>query len=150
MEIKSISQKIFRTKSSNISETNCSNQTNPFGVNYKGNMINADVFFCGKEKAVEGIGKKISNHVNKLTDAWKVGAMGSFSNMSNRFNSSINNVKSKAIQVYKYLTETNVEMPELIIGKNSVNAIKRKEMSEIRTIFKNLADEKVRLSKEAA
>ena len=150
MEIKSISQKIFRTKSSNNSATNCSNQTNPFGVNYKGNMINADVFFSGKEKAAEGVGKRISNHVNKLADAWKVGAMGSFSEMSNRFNSTCSRVKSKAIQVYKYLTETNVEMPELIMGRDSVNSIKRKETSEIRTIFQNLADERARISKEAA
>jgi len=147
MEIKSISQKIFRTKSSNNSETNCSNQTNPFGVNYKGNMINADVFFCGKEKAVEGVGKRISNHVNKLADAWKVGAMGSFSEMSNRFNSTCSRVKSKAVQVYKFLTETNLEMPELLIGKN---AIKKKEISEIKTIFKDIADERVRLNAEAA
>lgn len=149
MEIKSISQKIFRTKSSNISETNCSNQTNPFGVNYKGNMINADVFFCGKEKAVETIGKKISNHVNKLTDAWKVGAMGSFSNMSNRFNASISKIKEKAVRAHKYLTETNVEVPEWMMGKNSKNVIKRKEISEIRTIFQNLADERIKLNAEA-
>jgi len=152
MEIKSISQKIFRTKSNSI-ESN-SSQTNPFGVNYKGNMINADVFFTGKEKAVAnagvGVGKKISNHINKLTDAWKVGAMGSFSEMSNRFDASISRVKAKAVQVRKYLTETNVEMPQWLSGKDSKNSIKKKEMPAIRTIFQDLADSRAQSAKEAA
>lgn len=42
MEIRSISQKIFRTNSNNVKQNE--NQTNPFGVNFKGNMITADVF----------------------------------------------------------------------------------------------------------
>ena len=42
MEIKSISQRIFRTSSPKTEQNSC--QTNPFGVNFKGNMITADVF----------------------------------------------------------------------------------------------------------
>lgn len=42
MEIKSISQKIFKTSASKVE--NNSSHTNPFGVNFKGNMISADVF----------------------------------------------------------------------------------------------------------
>lgn len=58
MEIKSISKNLFGIKRQNLE----SNQTNPFGVNYKGNMINADVFDVsftgGKEKLIEKAAKK--------------------------------------------------------------------------------------------
>lgn len=42
MEIKSISQRIFKPASQKSEQNSC--QTNPFGVNFKGNMITADVF----------------------------------------------------------------------------------------------------------
>lgn len=64
MEIKSISQKIFKTSSAKIEN---SKHTNPFGVNFKGNIISADVFessekadnvsFKGAEWAAKASGK---------------------------------------------------------------------------------------------
>lgn len=150
MQIKTISQKIFRTKSSDNVETNCSNQTNPFGVSYKNRMINADVFFCGKEKIAEGVGKRISNHVNKLSDAWKVGAMGSFSKISNRFNNLSNIAREKAVQLRNSLTERTNRISELVVGRDSVKAIKKQEMPAIRELFQNLVSETISLNKEAA
>lgn len=80
MEIKSISQKIFRTNST--STENRSNHTNPFGVNFKGNMINADVFdvsFAGaKETLAQKAANKISSVRNKMADAMNVGSINSF------------------------------------------------------------------------
>lgn len=55
MEIKSISQKIFKI-SSNKTENN-SNHTNPFGVSFKGNIINADVFEEKKSSLTENQNK---------------------------------------------------------------------------------------------
>lgn len=82
MEIKSISQKIFRTNST--STENRSNHTNPFGVNFKGNMINADVFdvsFAGaKETLAQKAANKISGVRNKLADAMNVGSINAFIN----------------------------------------------------------------------
>lgn len=45
MEIKNISQRIFRTSAnSEPKNEQVNHQTNPFGVNFKGNIITADVF----------------------------------------------------------------------------------------------------------
>ncbi|MEI8128635.1 MAG: hypothetical protein WCG95_03355 [bacterium] len=55
MEIKSSSQRIFRTSSPKTEQNSC--QTNPFGVNFKGNMITADVF-DKPEKSTISFGQK--------------------------------------------------------------------------------------------
>ena len=59
MEIKNISQRLFRTASS--SEQKCeqaNHQTNPFGVNFKGNMITADVFDKPEKSDISFTGAK--------------------------------------------------------------------------------------------
>lgn len=80
MEIKSISQKIFKTNS--VNSENKSNHTNPFGVNFKGNMINADVFEPSFEGTKETLAQKAANKLsgvrNKLSDAMNVGSINSF------------------------------------------------------------------------
>jgi hypothetical protein len=81
MEIKSISQKIFRTNLESVE--NKSNHTNPFGVNFKGKMIkmdalkDADVFeSAAKSKLsastfVGSIGSAISHRLNSVVDFGK-------------------------------------------------------------------------------
>lgn len=75
MEIKSISAKIFKTASKNT-EDSC-NQTNPFGVNFKGNIISADVFETAqKTNLVSNWSEKIRS---KMASSAIVGSIGDMS-----------------------------------------------------------------------
>lgn len=82
MQIKNISN-VFRASKnveSNSNRQDATNHTNPFGVNFKGNIINADVFDSSeKQERVNG--------VNKFVDAVRVGSVNAFSSISNRLNS---------------------------------------------------------------
>ena len=87
MEIKSISAKLFRTnvnKSENQSNQ-ASNHTNPFGVSFKGNIINADVFEDKKSDLTE------KQNRGKMLVSTLVGSIGALNaTMSNRLNSVVN------------------------------------------------------------
>lgn len=133
MEIKSISQKIFRT-SSNKTENN-SNQTNPFGVSFKGNIINADVFEENNSNEKQNKGKMI---VSTL-----VGSINSASEaMSRRLNSVISfgmRVKETTTQLWD---RANINMTEFLTsrvpsftGTYSVNNLRKRDISELRSLF---------------
>jgi len=84
MEIRSISEKIFRTSPSKTENSKC-NQTNPFGVSFRGNVVSADVFECATKKS--NIIEKVSNR-SKMVMSAIVGSVNSASQViSSRFNS---------------------------------------------------------------
>lgn len=144
MEIKSISSKIFRTAPKNVENNN--NQTNPFGVNFKGKMISADVFGSGsKSNLVEKVKSKM------LTSAL-VGSMGDVAAaISTRLNSVLNygkriksNVtdfwnKAKSIEIH-FETPNFKELGETLKSKlnNPYNKknIEKLDVSELRSMFK--------------
>ncbi len=110
MEIKSISQRIFRTKSNSIENNN--SQTNPFGASFKGKMIkmdalkNADVF-TGSNAS---IADKVSNR-SKMVMSTIIGSFGAFNQrISNRLNSVVDfgrRVKSRVSEAWNYLSNKN-------------------------------------------
>jgi len=125
MEIKNISQKIFRTASSKAE--NRDNHTNPFGVNFKGNMINADVFepaFCG---AKESIAKKAANKGRMWASAI-VGSMNSVNeSISRRLDSVVsfgNRIKSNVSDLWNQAN--NIEINLLPDVKNIINNMKER------------------------
>lgn len=87
MEIKSISKNLFGVKQKNCE----SNQTNPFGVSFKGNVIPKDIVsadvFVGPAKA--NIADKVAGKAKRVASAF-VGSMGDVSAaISTRFNSMV-------------------------------------------------------------
>lgn len=122
MEIKSISKKIFRTSPNKV-ESN-SSHTNPFGVNFKGNMISADVFeTTAKSDAALNLVEKVSNR-SKMVISAIVGSINSVNqNISSRFNSIVSlgkRIKEKASNAYRYLNETNLVV-NIGLSKNNTN-----------------------------
>lgn len=105
MEIRSISQKIFGTAPANVE--NKANHTNPFGVNFKGNMITADVFSSKAEDAPSFTGR-ITGRVNKLIDAVRVGSMNAFSDVSTRFNSAVSRVRTSVSDFWGRARNTEI------------------------------------------
>lgn len=137
MEIKSISQKIFGTAPATIEGS--ANHTNPFGVNFKGNMIMADVFSSATEKSQSFTGK-----VNKLVDAVRVGSMNAFSDISTRFNSAVSRIKTRAVDFWNNArnTEINFGTENLVnnlrervadLGANSVSRLSTLPVSDLET-----------------
>lgn len=107
MEIKRISERIFKTPASRIE--NHENQTNPFGVSFKGNMITADVF----ETACPKLAEKAANR-GKMWVSAIVGSMNDVNEaISKRLNSAMafgSRVKENALRLGKYLNETKISI----------------------------------------
>ena len=119
MEIKSISQKIFKTAPSKIDSTsvNNSNHTNPFGVNFKGNIINADVFESSekadKTSFTGAIAKRVSGKCKMLASA----IVGSINSMNEAMGSRLNTIVSfgkrageRVSRAWNYLNNTNLSL----------------------------------------
>jgi hypothetical protein len=90
MEIKNISQKIFRTSPSKTEN----NHSNPFGVNFKGNIINADVFDSSEKKSnISFKGAEIATKVANKGKLWTSAMVGSINNASEAMSKLLNPVK---------------------------------------------------------
>jgi len=116
MEIRSISTKIFRA-APKLSEK-ASHQTNPFGVNFKGNIITADVFSKAAPQGSDLVGR-VLNRSKMLTSAI-VGSINSVnSSMSSRLNSIVSFGRRMKENVSNAWTlakniEIHVDMPNMI------------------------------------
>lgn len=135
MEIKSISTKLFRTKinKSENQSNQASNHTNPFGVSFKGNIINADVF---EEKKSDLTGNQ--NRGKMLVSTW-VGSINAInSSISNRLNSVVNfcgRVKDSTVEAWQKARAIDVGkvMADRIAfgGNYSVNRLQQRPVSEL-------------------
>lgn len=143
MEIKSISEKIFKI-SSNKAENN-SNHTNPFGVSFKGNIINADVFEDKNSNLTENQNK------GKMLVSTLVGSMNSIhSAIGRRLNSVVsfgrrmkettsnlwdnaNNLWNKAnnISMSDFLTTSTLAFT----GAYSVKRLQERPVSDLKDLF---------------
>lgn len=84
MEIRSISKNFFKTASCKAENNN--NQTNPFGVSFKGSFVPADVFVPSSGKIGEAVTKK-----SKMVTSAIVGSINSLSqSLTSRLNSIVN------------------------------------------------------------
>lgn len=140
MEIKSISEKIFRT-SSNKTENN-SNHTNPFGVSFKGNIINADVFEDKNSNLTENQNK------GKMLVSTLVGSMNSIhSAIGRRLNSVLSfgrRIKETTTNLWDKANNINMsdflaaKMPVLTFtGAYSVKKLQERPVSELKDLFED-------------
>lgn len=139
MEIKSISAKLFR-KSVNNSE-NRSNHTNPFGVSFKGNIINADVFEEKKSGLTE------NQNRGKMLVSTLVGSINAInSSISNRLNSVMNfgrrikettqNLWNQANSIDMTTFMGNISDRIALGGAYSVNNLQKRPVSELEGMLK--------------
>jgi hypothetical protein len=144
MEIKSISQKIFKTTSPKIGPNN--NQTNPFGVNFNGSMVHMDVF--------ESSSPKLANK-GKIWASAMVGSINE--SISKRLDSLMafgRNIRNKSIALWEKAgsIEITLGMPNFTnIGNSlkgrisemneySVRNLKKLETDELGNMFKELVE----------
>jgi len=152
MEIKSISQKIFRTASQNTENKN--SQTNPFGASFNGNIIKADVF---SSSAKSNIAERVSNR-SKMVMSTIIGSFGAFNQkISSKLNSVVDfgkRIKAKASDAWRYLNETKISLNlgssrnlvelQLPETNSSVNNLMKLPVEDLESRFSVLAEARVR------
>lgn len=126
MEIRSISAKIFKTAPGKI-ESN-SAHTNPFGVNFQGNMIKADVFETeAKSNIIGGLAEKVSNR-GKMVVSAIVGSMGDMTSaISRRLDSVVSfgkRIGETATKAWSYLNTNNLKLSLEVVERKSKELFK--------------------------
>lgn len=117
MEIKSVSKKLFRATPK--IEKN-SNHTNPFGVNFQGNMIKADVFETeAKANLVNKISEAGRGIKGKLAESALVGSLG---NMSAAISQRLNSVVSFGRRIAENTTKFVEDASKM--GENAAKSLK--------------------------
>lgn len=136
MKIGAISQRIFKEKT-NEAENN-SLHTNPFGVNFKGNMISADVF-----------DKKNSESNENQTKMFKSAIVGSISSFNSALSRRLNSVVSfgrriKETTVDLWAQANNIDMKAFLeermpsFGSTySVNNLRKQPVAELESMFQD-------------
>lgn len=141
MEIKSISSisgKLFKTNANKIEKSeNRSNHTNPFGVSFKGNIINADVF-------EENSGLTERQNRGKMLVSTLVGSINSInSSISKRLNSVVNfgrRIKESTTNAWNQARSIDMgtflsERIPAFGGNYSVNNLQKRPVSELEAML---------------
>lgn len=118
MKIESISNRIFKTNSKTNQNENCSRQTNPFGVNFKGKMINADFAVNADVFARTG---EVAKKRNLLNVAALVGSINSFgSAVSRRLDSVVNSVANAGRRIKDTTSNAWKKANEIVITPSNI------------------------------
>ena len=98
ISISKISQNIFRTKSpENNAEQNQGTHSNPFGINFKGNVLTADIFQSSKTKEAGESSNPFAGSFAKASEKSKLFAsaiVGNINSFNDSFKSRMNAVVS--------------------------------------------------------
>lgn len=148
MEIKSISSisgKLFKTNANKIEKTeNRSSHTNPFGVSFKGNIINADVF----EEKNSGLTE--NQNRGKMLVSTLVGSINSInSSIGRRLNSVVNfgrKIAETTTNLWNQARNTdmttfmgnisdNITNKIALGGTYSVNNLQKRPVSELEALL---------------
>ena len=126
ISIKSTAVNIFKT----APKTKETKLTNPFGISFKGNVLQADVFSSSKAKTTEKGG--VLNSISEKGRAFKSTIVGGINNfnteLKTRFNNGINRIVSfgrkigeNTKAIWKKANETNLVFDVTGIGENIKN-----------------------------
>ena len=149
-----------------VQQNNEQKHTNPFGLSFKGNVLQADVFSSSKTKTTEGTG--IGAQIVQKGRAVKSAIVGGINNfnteLKTRFNNGINRIVSfgrklgdSTKNAWRKAKETNytidfsgfsesfngwanMDIVDFIKGKGreySVNNLVKRPVSELRTLLHN-------------
>lgn len=136
--------RINKTKNTNeTTQNNSVAQTNPFGITFKGNMIQMDVFETSKkaekteDKAHTSIQEKLQNTGKLLASAW-VGTMNKFSSLKTNAIAFGNKVKDNFVTAGKKLQEFgNTEVKFSNPFKYNVSYLQNQPIADLRTMLSN-------------
>ena len=116
-------------------------QTNPFGITFKGNLIQGDVFETPKKAenkttSSNPFKEKMENTGKLLASAW-VGTINKFSNLKNNAIAFGNKLKENTVAMAKKAYEFASQPIELNVFKYNVSNLQNKPVGELRTMLSN-------------
>lgn len=119
-------------------------QTNPFGITFRGTVIQMDVF--EKADAADktattspSLKERLQNTGKLLASAW-VGTINKFSSFKTNVIAFGNKIKTSTIETAKKLYEfgnREIDLNDLNIFKYNVSRLQNKPVSELRTMLSN-------------
>lgn len=105
ISIKNSAINIFRT-TSRINQQE-SKHSNPFGLSFKGNVLQADVFSSSKRKSSD---ENIMGKISEKTKAFKSTIVGGINNFNNKLNTRFNNGVNKIVSFGKKIGHDTKEL----------------------------------------
>ena len=117
-------------------------QTNPFGITFKGNMIQMDVFEKTEkadkaEKAASpSLKERLQNTGKLLASAW-VGTINKFSSLKTNAIAFGNKIKDNTVAVAKKLYEIGNTPIEFDVFKYNVSRLQNQPVGELKSLLAN-------------
>ncbi len=128
-------------KADKAQKTNQQSQTNPFGITFKGTVIQMDVFEKAEkvnentQKAIS-LKEKMQNTGKLLASAW-VGTINKFSSLKTNAIAFGNKIKDSTIAAAKKIRDFGNTKVEFDVFKYNVSRLQNKPVSELRTMLSN-------------
>ena len=128
-------------KAEKTEKANQATQTNPFGITFKGTVIQMDVFEkaekadANKTNAVS-LKERMQNTGKLLASAW-VGTINKFSSLKTNAIAFGNKIKDNTIAAYKKIQEIGNTKVEFDIFKYNVSRLQNQPVSELKSMLSN-------------
>ena len=127
-------------KTDKAQETN-KTQTNPFGITFKGTVIQMDVFEKAekvkkKKKNAISLKERMQNTGKLLASAW-VGTINKFSSLKTNAIAFGNKIKDNTIAAAKKIRDFGNTKVEFDIFKYNVSRLQNKPVSELKSMLSN-------------
>ena len=126
-------------KAEKTEKTNAAAQTNPFGITFKGNIIQMDVFEKTQkaDKAMSpSLKERLQNTGKLLASAW-VGTINKFSSFKTNAIAFGNKLKDNTIAFGHKLKEIGNTPIEFDVFKYNVSRLQNKPVSELKSLLAN-------------
>lgn len=112
-----------------------SNSTNPFGISFKGTVIQMDVFESSTKKpSATNPFQESMDKVNKFVASARVATMNKIESIKQGAISFGNRVKDNVVNTYNKLNSIEVNFDFL---RNSTSRLQKRPVSELEDMFKN-------------
>ncbi len=118
--------KKFKTNRENNINAN-GHSTNPFGITFKGTVLQMDVFESASSKAPNVVKQKMQDAGKLLASAWTT-VINRFSSIKQNIADFAKNVKTSTKEFIEMLNTTNVEFD---FSKYSVSSLAKRPVSEL-------------------
>ena len=116
-------------------------QTNPFGITFKGTVIQMDVFekadnIKANETSKPSFKERMQNTGKLLASAW-VGTINKFSSLKTNAIAFGNKIKDTTVAAAKKVYDFASQPMELNVFKYNVSSLQNKPVGELRTMLSN-------------
>ena len=123
----------LQAKTDKLNDVN-SNSTNPFGISFKGTMIQMDVFeSSAKKEENETSTESPLTKMNKFVASARMATMNKIESIKQSAISFGNKIKDSVVGTYNMLATTEVNFDFL---RNTTSALQKRPTSELEEMFK--------------